>query len=625
MGEHLVCDTETDNLLDAVTKLHMIQVGTLDGEDVTIYADGLDYAEIERARGGVMVGGTELTLTCPIRPLSEGIARLRAADVLYFHNGIGYDQVISDRFLEGVVTRGKLWDTLIMARLLTRELQNSLEAWGRRLGVHKGDFNGPWDRCTAEMLAYSQQDIPAGRALTRHLLALAPGAERALATEHAVAYWMRRQEETGFTLDEVGCRDLHIELQAKLRGLETKLRVAFPPRWTNAGLVIPKASNGPRGVTKGVPYTRVLWEEFSPASRQAIAGRLQEAGWKPREFTPGGAPTVDEETLMALAGKFPAAALLADYFDTGKQAAFVGSWLGFARKGKVHGRINTLGAYTQRMSHSKPNMAQIPKAGPYRALWLPRKGWVLVGVDGEGIQARVMAHYLAGWDGGRYGDIIVNGSKDAGPPTDIHSLNAQAISKLFPEAMGTKARRDTAKNLNYAIYFGAQDARLGQTIKDGCISYAKLAPPKVPNRELGAAARRGLETNMNGLSALSALVETTFEKRKFLKGADGRKLFPPNKRNALVTLIQAGEAVIMKTSLVIFCDETVPAKGWVYDLDFALVANVHDEVQIETRPEIADAVGKAFADAITEAGTRLGLKCPQAGSVSIGKNWHETH
>ena len=36
-------------------------------------------------------------------------------------------------------------------------------------------------------------------------------------------------------------------------------------------------------------------------------------------------------------------------------------------------------------------------------------------------------------------------------------------------------------------------------------------------------------------------------------------------------------------------------------------------------------VGKTFADCIREAGVKLNLKCPLAGSYHVGSSWAETH
>jgi len=46
----------------------------------------------------------------------------------------------------------------------------------------------------------------------------------------------------------------------------------------------------------------------------------------------------------------------------------------------------------------------------------------MVGADLAGIELRMLAHYLARYDGGRYGEILLNG--------DIHQVNADAIGEI---------------------------------------------------------------------------------------------------------------------------------------------------------------------------------------------------
>ena len=496
MAEVLIADSETDGLLDGVTTLHMLQVGTLTGEDATIYL--APYVGQD-----VVQGARDMGMTADVRPLCEGVERLRAAEMSYWHNGIGYDQHIAARFAPGAWSRERTRDTLVMARMAwPMERDHSLEAWGRRIGVLKGSFAGPWDTVTPEMLVYSAQDIVVGRAIARKSLdALAGHQERAMDTEHSVAFWINRQELNGFHLDVKRAEGLYIDLLAQKRKLERGLKEVFPSRWVSAGRVIPRASSKKFGTRKGDEFTRVVFEEFSASSRQMIARRLMEKGWKPAETTPTGQPVIDEETLSALSGRFPEARALADYFDVEKQAGAVGGkngWLTVVQPdGRVHGRVNTIGAYTQRMSHSKPNMTTVPKDGPYRELWGPRRGWKLVGVDGEGIQARVVGHYLWHWDQGAFGDRCVNGHSDLG--TDIHAANRDAIAHCFPASMPqgyqpgvptpqldgdphkSKTTRNPTKNIIYALFFGAQDPRLAMTLKEGCLK-AKVAPPRVPNR-----------------------------------------------------------------------------------------------------------------------------------------------
>jgi DNA polymerase-1 len=53
--------------------------------------------------------------------------------------------------------------------------------------------------------------------------------------------------------------------------------------------------------------------------------------------------------------------------------------------------------------------------------------------------------------------------------------------------------------------------------------------------------------------------------------------------------------------------------------------NVHDEVQLSTKPEESKNVGRIAAQSIAEAGEYFGLRCPLAGDYDIGQSWAETH
>ena len=66
-------------------------------------------------------------------------------------------------------------------------------------------------------------------------------------------------------------------------------------------------------------------------------------------------------------------------------------------------------------------------------------------------------------------------------------------------------------------------------------------------------------------------------------------------------------------------------KGWVHGREFAFVANVHDEFQMEVMPEYAEEVGAIASDAIRRAGEEFGLRVPLAGSSAIGQTWADTH
>jgi DNA polymerase I-like protein with 3'-5' exonuclease and polymerase domains len=65
--------------------------------------------------------------------------------------------------------------------------------------------------------------------------------------------------------------------------------------------------------------------------------------------------------------------------------------------------------------------------------------------------------------------------------------------------------------------------------------------------------------------------------------------------------------------------------GYKFGPDYALVAHIHDEMQIEARADIAEEVGKVCVESIRAAGRSFNFRCPLDGEYRIGPNWAETH
>ena len=73
---------------------------------------------------------------------------------------------------------------------------------------------------------------------------------------------------------------------------------------------------------------------------------------------------------------------------------------------------------------------------------------------------------------------------------------------------------------------------------------------------------------------------------------------------------------MMKVAETIFYFDVCPRVGWRYPEDYAFMAHVHDERQIECRLEIADTVGQMYASCIEAAGAAMNLRCPLAESTT---------
>jgi DNA polymerase-1 len=607
MPGRYVFDCETDGLLPTLTKLHCLGIKCLD--------TGRTWS----LKGDEILGG---------------LAVLSCADLIVGHNIIDFDLRALKKVYPNWNTKALVRDTMVLTRLMWPHIKeddhhrhrgpfpkelvkpHSLAAWGYRLGNRKGDFKGPWDVWSQEMQDYMDQDVSVTFDLWKRIEKEAdawgvpltdpnpqPGKD-CVELEHRVAAICIKIEEHGFRFSMERALALTAKLTARRTELVEELHKAFPPEIVKT-VFIPKANNKKFGYVKGVPFTKEKTIVFNPASRQQVAARLQKLGWKPSEFGKDGTPTVDDEILSKL--KFPQAKLLAEFFLIEKRLGQIANgkeaWFRHERNGRIHGRIASGGAHTGRMTHSNPNMAQVPgNHAPYgeecRDCFIADEGYVLVGCDADALELRDLAGYMATWDGGAYIETVLKGDKSKG--TDMHTLNAKAIG----------CSRDDAKVFFYAMIYGAGDAKLGETLKKGAAA--------------GRVARANLMQGVPALGALVKAVHNRVETKGFLVGLDGRRLKARAKNAALNTLLQSAGAVQMKRGLVILWDALI-AKGWEFGREFALVGLIHDEWQANVRPELADEYGQIAAQSIRDAGTYYSFKCPLDGQYQKGASWKDTH
>ena len=499
------------------------------------------------------------------------------------HNGIFFDFPVLKRVWGVTVRKSQVVDTLVLSRLYNPSLEDghSLAAWGQRLGFAKGeftDFDAGWSK---EMEEYCIQDTLVTKKLYEHLTKEMQNgySKESITLEHEVAIIVAEQERNGFKLNEAGALQLLSLLKTKLDAIQVEMAAIFPD----------KVTTGRVHKTSGKPLKDII-EPFNPGSRQQIAERLIEKGWKPNKFTEKGSVIVDETTLESL--DFPEAKTLAEYMMLQKRIAQIDSWLeAIGTDGRVHGRVITNGAVTGRMTHHSPNMAQVPNSGsPYglecRDLWTVEKGYKLVGIDASGLELRMLAHYM---NDNVYTHEVTEG--------DIHTANQTAAGLQT---------RNQAKTFIYAFLYGAGSAKIGSIVGGSAKEGQKLIDSFLRNTPK--------------LKALREKVSRIYAKEGWLPGLDGRKLLVRAEHSALNTLLQGAGAIVMKQAVVLLHKKLRQSK-----IDFKIVANVHDEWQIEVEESRADEAGQLGKQAIKEAGIVLNMRCPLDGEYKVGNSWKETH
>lgn len=579
------------------------------------------------------------------RTAEELISLLANVDTIAHWNGIGFDIPVIERVWGVDLSERKQIDGMLLSRLHdpSRASGHSLASYGQQFGYPKGDFkdfDGPgqvvlyqlrvpagqehidektgklscdvvdrWVDAYAEetegawfhrMATYCAQDTRLNTKACQHLmerLTAEKFSEESWELEHQTQVILTAQRYHGFKLDVPYANNLYATLTRRMRNIEAELQEVFQP------IVTPRFSDKTGNRLKdGV-------EVFNVGSRQQIVKRLETLGVKFTKRTPktekggGGNPIVDETTLASI--KLPEAQLILEYLILQKREGLVNSWLTAVEEdGRVRCRVIGNGAVTGRMTHSSPNLGQVPGVnydkktgealmgfeGGYgyecRSCWIVDEGKKLVGIDASGLELRMLAHYMKD---DNYTQEILNG--------DVHTANKQAAG------LDT---RDQAKTFIYAFLYGAGDAKIGSIVGGG--------------KGKGAALKQKFLEGTPALAKLRSTIADIAEKSKSVPGLDGRRIRIRHAHAALNSLLQGAGAVVMKKACVIFQD-LLDEKG----IEAKWCMMVHDEMQMEVDAHLAEAVGKLGCRAIELAGEAYNMRCALAGEYNVGDSWAETH
>jgi len=579
--------------------------------------------------------------------IHRGLQALAEADRIVGHNVIKFDIPALKKMYGFSAPLVKVIDTLVLSRCIFSDLRNedfgrnnfdpklvgshSLKAWGHRMGkatkLTYGEEDGAFDHYNEEMKKYCERDCIVTQLLYDYLMKQEPSRVM-IGIEHWFAFIIAQQERHGFSFD----LDKADKLTAKLTSIRAELKdelqqmvapkveeMKSPAGWSitlkeedKIEVLTAETKVKLKEMLKARGLKQTLLKEavksgnkkkttlFNPGSRQQIAQALADLGYDLPKEPDATTPKVDEGVLKKI--DHPIAQKLLDYLlvqkRLGQLAEGEQAWLKLAKLGRIHGSVNTNGAVTGRCTHSNPNVAQVPACRvPYgeecRDLFGAGVGKKLVGCDASGLELRMLAHYLAFYDGGQYGKIVTEG--------DIHTFNM--------ERAGLE-NRDQAKTMIYALLYGAGPAKMGEIIGGGAKEGMQL--------------KRKFLDNLPALKKLQDAIQKKVEHGGVLSGLDGRLLRIRSSHAALNMLLQSAGAVCMKVALIQLF-HALGKSNWQHGREYAFVANIHDEFQAEVIPDQAEAFGKLAVKAIRVAGVELKLNVQLDGEYKIGNTWAETH
>ena len=407
--------------------------------------------------------------------------------------------------------------------------------------------------------------------------------------EHQVATILTKQEHHGWYFDEQSARELESTLRNELESTQAKLRADFP--YVAGAVFTPKRDNQRTGYVKGVSFTRL--KDFNPQSRDHIAWILStHCDWQPSSLTNSGKAVIDETVLKDIGTDI--ALRFLRVLELTKMLGMISQGVNAWQKlvttsNRIHHHCS-VGCATHRASHRNPNLSQVPSDERFRRLFTASPNMVMVGADLSGIELRMLAHYLARYDGGRYADILLNG--------DIHQENADKIG----------ISRRQVKTVTYAFLYGAGDQKIGTSF-DGSLGETQA-------KRKGKEIRKAFVNAIEGLSDLLKAVKRAAE-RGYVRGLDGRNISVDKGHVALNYLLQGSAAIIAKRWMVL-ADAQLDSHS--HQLGF-----IHDELQYETIPASVNDLKFLLELTAVQAGEYYNLRLPIAAEAKSGKNWAEVH
>ena len=532
--------------------------------------------------------------------LMEGYHDLNSYDYVIGHNFMGMDKPAIEKFLGPVKPR--VIDTLIISRMLYPDKydipmkRHSLEAWGKWLGHHKGDYQGGWEEYNEDMGEYCMNDVVLNELIYLKQRELSKNNQRvpknSVALEHEVAEVGSQEiSRWGFRIDRKRLPEVKQVLEAEMAEIAFDLKQSFPDE------VTPRYHK-----TTGKPIKPNI-VEFNPNSPDKVGYYFKKyLGYEFDVKEDTGNYSTDKDALKMCPHE--EATKVLEYRDRSTMIGYLKDWEARTTDSDyIHHTLNGVGTQTGRASHSDPNLGQVSKASYSRTLFLAHPGEVLVGADLQGLELRMLGHYLTMHGNTDYVNVLLNGK--------IHWHNALlagiASDDVYDEENPEHKRQySVAKTFIYGWLYGAGNAKIGKIVNGTARDGGKLK-----DRFL---------MSIQGLKSLKDDVTNQAKRYKGVVLLDGRRVPVRSQHAALNTLLQGSGAMVCKQWLV----NTYHAKNELCPRA-KILAWVHDEIQSSVLPEDVDTYKSILITEANKVQQQFDIKVPIDAEAMTGNNWKETH
>lgn len=156
-------------------------------------------------------------------------------------------------------------------------------------------------------------------------------------------------------------------------------------------------------------------------------------------------PTCDWDALEKLKDKHELIPAIQEYRELSKiYGTYIEGTLERVVDGRIYPSFNICGTATGRISHSNPNMGNLPRSGGIRGMFIPDPGHVFISADFSQLEVCLSAHFTQD----------TNLLKIVNDGASQHDITAAALT----------VDRNTAKTLNFAMQYGCSAFKVAKVL-----------------------------------------------------------------------------------------------------------------------------------------------------------------
>ncbi len=348
-------------------------------------------------------------------------------------------------------------------------------------------------------------------------------------------------------------------------------------------------------------------EEFNINSTKELQRILfDRMGIKPTKKTKTGYST-DYETLKEMSRHYEIADLIIQYREIAKiVSTYIVPFVKKADKNnRLHTTFNQTLTSTGRLSSSNPNLQNLPAGDDeihkgIRKSVIADDGYRLICSDYSQIELRVLAHFSKD-------ETLLNVFNN---DEDVHT---QTAVKLFGvhESMVDHNLRRMAKIINFGILYGMGYVSLAKTLG---IKKSKAKEIIDKYFERFGSIRKFINSTISEASK-NGYVETYLKRRRYFFNinSSNERLAGFEKRAAVNAVIQGTAADIIKVAMVSLHKQ-------LENFDAKIVMQVHDELLIEAKENVAEEVKRITKNVMENV---IKFDVPLKVNINVADNWLE--